>query len=181
MTFYFDPNVWGTVSDWTIAAITLITAYYLYKTLKSQNDVQRMQAKLLEIESVKFAESIKPKLRFTIAKANPFEAASEDKKIYTVDMINESESVALEISVESADTANAKRVLIATDFPRIHQKKEDKPWKIHFVTENNQRFPQFVTFMVFFQDISGAKYKQGGLAILDGEHSEIHHFLQEKV
>lgn len=56
----FDPEIWGTVSDWLMVAVTMLTAYYLYKTLKSQKEVQITQNKLFEIESVRFRESIKP-------------------------------------------------------------------------------------------------------------------------
>lgn len=32
----FDPNVWGTVSDWCLVIVTALTAIYLIKTFKAQ-------------------------------------------------------------------------------------------------------------------------------------------------
>ncbi|MDP9076163.1 MAG: hypothetical protein M3O71_01965 [Bacteroidota bacterium] len=37
--FPFLSDVWGTVSDWVMIAVTTITAIFLYKTLKSQKEV----------------------------------------------------------------------------------------------------------------------------------------------
>jgi hypothetical protein len=57
---YFDPDIWGTVSDWFMVIVTIVTAFYLYKTLQSQKNVQETQNKLFEIETIRFRESIKP-------------------------------------------------------------------------------------------------------------------------
>lgn len=46
----FNPDVWGTVTDWLMSIVTIITAYYLYQTLKSQNDANEQQKKDLKIE-----------------------------------------------------------------------------------------------------------------------------------
>jgi hypothetical protein len=63
--FYFNSDVWGTVSDWVMVSVTSITAYYLYQTLKAQKDVQRDQRTLTEIEVFRHRESIKPVFTFT--------------------------------------------------------------------------------------------------------------------
>lgn len=50
-----------------MVAVTTLTAYYLYKTLKSQKEVQTTQNKLFEIETVRFRKSIKPVLKYKIS------------------------------------------------------------------------------------------------------------------
>jgi hypothetical protein len=56
----FDANVWGTVSDVFIVIVTAITAVYLYRTLKSQILVQKMQQSLTDIENERYRVEYKP-------------------------------------------------------------------------------------------------------------------------
>lgn len=63
--FYFSSEVWGTVSDWVMIAVTAITLYYLRKTLQSQLEVQRTQTQLAEYEKHRFLLSIKPTFNTT--------------------------------------------------------------------------------------------------------------------
>ncbi|TDS17263.1 hypothetical protein [Sphingobacterium paludis] len=58
----FDPEIWGTVSDWMMIFVTLSTAVFLYVTLQSQKDVQRDQNKIFKMEEFKYLRSIKPSL-----------------------------------------------------------------------------------------------------------------------
>lgn len=64
-TFPFQSDVHGALSDWVMVCVTAVTAHYLWKTLQSQMDVQRMQESLHEIEEHKFYESIKPNFSVT--------------------------------------------------------------------------------------------------------------------
>lgn len=56
----FVAEIWGTVSDWYMVIVTMITAIFLYKTLKSQKDVQESQKILQEIEVKRFRKTIEP-------------------------------------------------------------------------------------------------------------------------
>ena len=47
---YFEPEIWGTVSDWVMITVTFATAFLLLLTLKSQKEVQRTQNELFRIE-----------------------------------------------------------------------------------------------------------------------------------
>ncbi|WDF79531.1 hypothetical protein PQ469_05880 [Mucilaginibacter sp. KACC 22773] len=40
----FQSDVWGTVSDWITILVYLITAYFIYKTLRSQLAIQRIES-----------------------------------------------------------------------------------------------------------------------------------------
>ena len=48
--FLFNSVLWGPVSEWVMIGVTSVTAFFLYRTLQSQKDVQGAQNKLLEIE-----------------------------------------------------------------------------------------------------------------------------------
>lgn len=40
--FPFSSDVWGRVSDWVIIAVTILTAYYLYHTLRAQQVITKI-------------------------------------------------------------------------------------------------------------------------------------------
>lgn len=52
---YFDPNVWGTVSDWAIFIVTATTGLLVWWTLKSQTAVQNYQLEDLKLERRRFS------------------------------------------------------------------------------------------------------------------------------
>ncbi|MEJ2905077.1 hypothetical protein WAE58_21710 [Pedobacter panaciterrae] len=60
----FNAEVWGNVSDWAMIAVTLLTAVFLWFTLRSQTKVQDLQAKLTAIEQFKHRRLLFP--RFTL-------------------------------------------------------------------------------------------------------------------
>ncbi|WP_313511655.1 hypothetical protein [Sphingobacterium sp.] len=61
----FSSGVWGTISDWVIIFITLISAILLLLTLKSQIEVQRDQNVLHNIEVKRFRKQNVPHIYFT--------------------------------------------------------------------------------------------------------------------
>lgn len=67
----FNAEVWGTVSDWMVIAITVVTAVYLYRTLKSQMEVQKMQQEITQIETHIFRERIRPILNILDQEYDP--------------------------------------------------------------------------------------------------------------
>jgi len=56
----FNADVWGSVSDWAMVAVTFYTLRYLRDTLKSQKDVQSLQQENTRIEQYKHRSSLKP-------------------------------------------------------------------------------------------------------------------------
>ena len=66
-----DASVWGTVSDWTSIGVNVGAALLIYKTLKSQVAVQRLQEKVTEIEHAGFVKSIEPKFDLEIRVGSP--------------------------------------------------------------------------------------------------------------
>lgn len=169
MTFlYFNVDIWGTVSDWFMVGITVITAYYLYKTLKSQKEVQETQTKLFKIESIRFRESIKPFFKYT--KSNENYVKGEQKyNMIGIEIINENESLANFISVNFEKTKNVERVMIPRDYAAVdvkHLKKGDKAIILGFLFHDKTINVEHFKFEVTYQDISSIKYSQTVFCLL---------------
>ncbi|GEM_PF-2814130 len=62
----FHSEVWGTVSDWVMVVVTTLTAIFLYFSLKSQRQVQKMQQSLTIIEQNNYLHKIRPDFKCKI-------------------------------------------------------------------------------------------------------------------
>ncbi|BAU55257.1 hypothetical protein [Mucilaginibacter gotjawali] len=176
----FSSEVWGTVSEWAMVGVTSLTAFYLFKTLKSQQDVQRTQNELFKIESLRFKESIKPILKYS-GYIDKGKLSDENKKILTIEVMNEANSTALNISKIVSENKQTHQIFIPKGFSDIrdHLVKGDSPIMFHFLIEADSRKSNFLVFNVTYQDISGTKYKQGVFCICDHYGLEIHPYLPE--
>lgn len=175
--FLLNAEIWGNVSDWCMVLITAITAYYLYRTLQSQKDVQETQTKLFEIENVRFREGIKPLLHYAVSEIGiKFDSIDKNKRVLSIEVTNETDSLALEIISEHSD----KQIFIPIDFDttRRHARKGDKPLFFHFMLDSKI---DSVIFSLTYQDIAGTKYKQGVYCLSDSAGTEVHPFLPETV
>lgn len=171
----FDPNVWGTVSDWFMVSVTVITAYYLCQTLNSQKNVQKTQNKLFEIENLKFKESVKPIFNYTISKEN-FLTDDQYYKIITIEIQNETNSLAKEIKINFEERDNIKRIMVPQNylpFPLKTLNKSDKPYLLHFLILKKPIAVEFIKFEITYQDISYTKYKQNVVCIYEEEEISI--------
>jgi hypothetical protein len=179
-TFLFNAAVWGTVSDWLMVVVTLATAFYLYKTLKSQKEVQLTQTKLFEIESIRFKESIKPKLAFR-ATREMFKNGDEVNDILSFEVTNETTSMALDIKREMSERGDVKQIAIPLGFDSIrdHSVKGDPPLLFHFLIGANKI--NYLNFTLSYQDIAGTKYKQGVFCIADHIGIEVNPYLPELI
>lgn len=169
--WYFNPNIWGTVSDWGMVVITSVTAYYLYKTLQAQKEVQITQSKLFEIENIRFRESIKPILKYSISEEIITPEEKKNSIIYTIEVINETNNSALEISIDHRETENVKRVIFTR--PQNHLKNGDNPYLVHFLIEDFTKSLNYILFSIYYKDVSGTKYQQGVIGIIDNFGTEI--------
>jgi hypothetical protein len=177
LLYLFPSDVWGTVSDWVMVGVTSLTAFYLYKTLKSQQEVQRTQNELYRIESIRFAESIKPKLNYS-ASTSMVKTNEEGKEILTIEVRNETESIALDISRVLSEGNKSKQVFIPKGYSDIrdHLIKGDNPMLFHFLIEPKMTF---ITFSIEYKDVAGSKYRQGVFCVCDSYGIEIHPYLPE--
>lgn len=157
--------------------VTTVTAYFLYKTLQSQKEVQKTQTRLFEIESIRFKESIKPVLRYTLS-TEKMMLEDKDKRMVTIEVINETERTATNITPEYGEN---KRAVAVVSHPNPgHLIKGDTPLFLHFIIESSEALV-FIVFSLSYQDVSGTKYKQGVYCICDSQVVEINSFLPEIV
>jgi len=181
MTQFFAPEAWGTISDWCLILVTITTAYFLYKTLQSQKEVQKTQTKLFEIESIRFRESIKPKLHYSVVK-DIFKPGDDNKRILTIEVTNETDSIALEITSDYKDSVNANQVLIPVDFTsaqKDHLVKGDRPLFLHFLIESTSKLKGIFIFTITYKDVAGIKYKQRVFCDDYSQGTEIYPYLPE--
>lgn len=61
-----SAEVWGTISDWMIIFITIVTAVLLLLTLESQRKVQDDQRLMFQLEQKKHLNSLKPSFEFSV-------------------------------------------------------------------------------------------------------------------
>lgn len=61
----FNSGVWGTMSDWVTILVTSVTAYYLYRTLQSQKNLNILQEKAVNIEQERYNLLIRPDVEVT--------------------------------------------------------------------------------------------------------------------
>jgi hypothetical protein len=182
MIILLEANVWGTVPDWCMVSVTAVTAFFLFRTLKSQKDVQKTQTELYNIESIRFRESVKPILHYALSEGK-FKPGEEGKAILTFEITNETAGIALEIKADYSDNVGVTPIAIPTGLSSIkrHLVKGDEPFLLHFLVDANPRAFNNVVFGLTYQDIAGTKYKQGIYCIHDKHGSEIHPFLPEIV
>jgi hypothetical protein len=177
---FFSIWKFGTVTEWVMICVTAMTAYFLYKTLKSQQDVQKTQNELFKIENLRFKESIKPILKYT-GSLDIFKTDSEKNKILTIEVKNTTNSIALNISRIVIQTEPKNQVFIITGLSDKcdHLSKEDNPLLFHFQIDTGSFLSGSFVFALTYDDIAGTKYKQGVYCICDNQGIEINPFLPE--
>ncbi|MEO6174400.1 MAG: hypothetical protein ABIP27_04525 [Flavobacterium circumlabens] len=157
---YFNPEVWGTVSDWFIAIVTSITAYYLYQTLKSQKEVQETQTKLFEIEKFRFSESIKPNLKFTQpTKDQQIITEDPDKCINSIIVINDSNNDALEGSITMISETKNIEIINGKVFEYFHLRKSET-LRLNFILHDTKSSENLLILCFKYKDIANNKYIQ---------------------
>lgn len=164
-----------------MVGVTGVTAYYLYKTLKSQQEVQYTQNELFKIERIIFKEKIKPILKYS-ASDDKLKSGDECTKILTMEVTNSTDSTALGISKIISENEQTKQIFIPMGFgdTRNHLTKGDSPLLFHFLIDSKSAsLGGYVVFAVKYQDIAGTKYYQRVFCICDNQGIEIHPYLPE--
>ncbi len=155
--FTFSAEVWGTVSDWVIIAVTGISLYYLRKTLQSQLEVQQMQQQLADYEKYNFLKSIRPSFTGTAKKIGD--------DLLNIDYICENAD-ALETFINLYDIENFEIFRNYTAVTRIEPNKN-----LLLTLINETKFPNFymIRCMIYYKDIEGRTYGQGTIISSDSE------------
>lgn len=180
MEFLILSVNWGSISDWVMIAVTITTATFLYKTLKSQKEVQSVQNKLFRIEQARFNESIKPILRYS-ASTDKMIPSDKDKKILTIKVINETEYAALRISKVLSPREKSSQIFVPTGFSdqKDHLVKGDNPLLYHFLIDGSPSASNWIYFELIYEDIYNNKYRQKVICLSDNIGVEINPYLPE--
>lgn len=150
----FNADVWGTVSDWMIIAVTVVTAVFLYRTFASQQEIQKMQQKLTDIEDFKFRNELLPS--FEIKGDPPIYNATD---IYTKYYIFNKGKSAQNVVVRTEGKANGgdtiskewkEKLIDSGQKLNIHQDLDKSSGDDHFE----------IRITIVFQDLAGNKYLQ---------------------
>lgn len=157
--FPFSAEVWGTVSDWVMIIVTSITAYFLWKTLRSQKEVQDTQNRLLKIEQLRVREDFKPNLKYNrVTIGGKF--SDPNKCLVSIAVKNVSISPALNFKPVYEENPDA----IPGQFlplPRTLLHDGDAAI-LHFAVpdEEGRHLNCEIAFSVEYQDIAGTIYTQ---------------------
>jgi hypothetical protein len=163
--FPFLAEVWGTISDWIMILVTTITAYFLYKTLQSQKDVQEAQNELLKIEQIRLREQFKPEIDYRYFFSETVEKYADrmtpDSEFLSVAVMNLNVNVAINYDFITNNNADIEMLEFFKPQPSLIQ--GDKFAAIHFIIRNIKREnPVYYGFHFFFvySDLIGTRYKQ---------------------
>lgn len=157
--FPFHSNIWGTVSDWVMIIVTTITAYFLWRTLKSQKEVQQTQNRLLKIEQLKVKETFKPNLKCSRVDIG-VKIPDINKSIVSIAVRNLSENPALNFKPIYEDNAEVIPVIFK---PILKTLKNGEGYAtLNFEVNSEQGKPLHceIGFSVEYEDVAGTKYNQ---------------------
>lgn len=147
----FDSEVWGTVSDWYMVIVTLVTAVFLYKTLRSQKDVQKEQTRLFKIEELKYLNSIKPKVNLHIFRTPNFD---NDNFLYQI-------KCTINLSIENGELIK-QRINVRSKFKTTryrYSNVRDKTFNLmNSSAPNNAPSFEVLVIEVFYKDFHGNEY-----------------------
>ena len=121
------------ISTKTISKHMALALLYFYKPEVSPYTVQRTQNKLFRIESIRFKESIKPKLIFSVHSNQP-QTDTKEKRILSLELNNETNATAFNISRVLEVNTNTVQLsgIEGFDRKRDHLTNGDKPILLHF-------------------------------------------------
>ncbi len=150
----FDVSVWGTVGDWVMIFATAITAYYLWKTLKSQHLVQKLQEQVTRFEAMRFENDFMPKFTLTAENENPtyllLTFQTNDKLHSHFDY-----AVAGDWGNEVKDVS---RLVSASTYPRTVLNYQ-APFRLSFICDNLSVNVNLMTLVIRFKNILDEEYQ----------------------
>jgi len=158
--FPFHADVWGTASEWVMIIVTMITAYFLWKTLKSQKEVQETQNKLLKIEHLRLREDFKPKLSYSRFLEN-FKIDDPDRIPICIAVRNLSANVALNFQGKLLKLDDSIKQIIFK--PPVFTLSNDGPnAELYFLVKHiqGQNLNCTIYLSIEYEDVVGTKYTQ---------------------
>ena len=162
--FPFLSDIWGTVSDWVMIGVTSLTAFFLYKTLKSQKEVQQAQNKILQIEQLRVREDFRPVLSYSryedgLIIKDIDKNLMIGKNLFSFAVHNFSNNDALNISPIFSNDKKVTPLYIPSFRDLL---KGEKHISLHFIVDSfaGNLFIYNFRFALTYQDVAGTKYKQ---------------------
>jgi len=124
--------------------VTSITAYFLYKTLKSQREVQQAQNKLLEIEQTRLRQQFKPDIQYhsfsdSIGEKHRLKL-KKTSDLVLVAVKNHSENAAIDFGFPKFDNPHVEVAEMFHSQPSLV--KGDEYAAIYFIVKNIRRKDQ---------------------------------------
>ncbi|WDF57210.1 hypothetical protein [Mucilaginibacter sp. KACC 22063] len=80
----FSPDVWGSVSDWVYIIVTTATLYFIYRTFRSQLEVQRMQLRITDIENERYRQETLPVFYAEILEDQPNQPSDPNHMLVSI-------------------------------------------------------------------------------------------------
>ncbi len=164
----FDASVWGTVSDWVMVSVTILTAIFLIRTFKSQKKVQIMQQSITDIENERYRIEYRPKFEIIPLK---IESRKEGERVRSVIHFKlkliENEAKNVEV-IDKLGTYSIEKISISKNsigqhmpISIIHSKSE---YDLHFIGLTNTTLFEieggYFFFSLNFKDSIGNIYTQ---------------------
>lgn len=160
--FFYNSEFYGSISDWVLVLFSAITAIFLYKTLNSQINVQKVQNKLLLLENQKFTKSIEPNLNFEIHK-NKEKIEGNYFDIVSIKVTNNNENIVNKIKILYNESDNVKKIMIPKDYlptPLNYLTSNSEPYLLHFLIIEKPQTTTFINFEIEFENDNNLKYRQ---------------------
>lgn len=165
MPFKFNPEEFGTVSDWVMVIVTLVTAVFLYQTLRSQMTVQRDQNRISKIEELKYIREIRPTISFIQSHRKIWKNLVNDhidNKLLAIDL---TVTITTDKTCRLSYHVFTKTKSYKNSLPRLYNVSENSTNSISFslrldVKEYNDNKPDIenLMFKVKYYDSDGNEY-----------------------
>jgi hypothetical protein len=164
----FHSDVWGTVSDWVMIIVTLVTIYFVYRTLRSQLELQKVQMKLYKMEQIRLAEDLRPMFEYSLSNSETNKEKTLIHVFIRIANIGKKTARNMLITETEASRASAFFGLEGDDKypegmrPGAHHRALEPGFRkiINFILGyEGKKFPdKVVEFVVYYEDSMKNKY-----------------------
>lgn len=159
----FQADVWGNVGDWVMIIVTIVTAYYLYQTLNSQNETMYLQKRITDIELHRHRLSIQPKFEVSFVRRdinfeNGISSGNFTLKFFNTNRL--ARNVSIEVEAEA-------QLLFQPQFENPYTRAEFQPKDLLVLTAfmsisgfDTPRFQYPLRIELRYEDVSHNTYIQ---------------------
>ncbi|MGM9478932.1 hypothetical protein ACS5PU_21090 [Pedobacter sp. GSP4] len=149
----FNSNTWGTVSDWAMVIVTMLTAFYLIRTFNAQYEIKK-------IELWKYLETIKPIYTVELIHTNVINSKSN----YDLDLsfvISNTNGVAKNVTLDIFSTFEGWKFYIDSKIPlELPIREYSIVSTMISATYSSEKSGAACTFKFEFSDNVGNLYRQ---------------------